>query len=259
MRQKLKLLLSYDGTDFGGWQRQKGGRPTIQGTLEQALSRLFDEPIKICGAGRTDAGVHAIGQVAHCWVSKDPTKYTSLLRALNGLTPSSIAIRGAWLAPQDFHAIASARFKVYKYLIHNASIPTALRARYTWWVQTPLDIKKLNAYSKILVKKQDFKSFQTAGTNPPNTVREVFKAEWKRLSPHLVEFTIVGDGFLKQMVRNIVGTQMYLFQNDRPVSDMAEILAAKDRQKAKATAPPQGLYLCSVHYPHSLDNKCRKI
>lgn len=258
MRHKIKLFISYDGTDFAGWQRQKGGQTTIQETLEKALSRLFDEEIKVVGSGRTDAGVHAVGQVAHFLTSKNPDRYR-LLQAINSLTPSSIAVKEAWAAPEDFHARASATHKVYRYFIHNSPVPTALRARFTTWIRPPLEAEKLNAYARFLVKKQDFKSFQSSGTEVASTVREIYSAEWKWVGPHLLEFTVVGDGFLKQMVRNIVGTQLDLFQNEQPPEEMGRILAATDRREAKTTAPPQGLHLWSVHYPRSLDNKCRKI
>ena len=154
-KYKVRLLLSYDGSDFGGWQRQKQAKPTIQGTLEQALSRIFSEEIRICGSGRTDAGVHAVSQTAHFWTSKEPSRF-NLMRSLNALTPDSIALKGAWLAPAEFHALASAERKTYKYLIYQSPIPSALKARYALWERSPLNLDYLNETAQYLVKKQDF-------------------------------------------------------------------------------------------------------
>lgn len=258
MAQKVKLVLSYDGSEFGGWQKQKSGPPTVQGTLEQALSRLFNDKISVLGAGRTDAGVHAINMVAHFKAPQDPKRY-NLIKSLNALTPASISIKEVWEAPEDFHAIASSTGKTYKYLIHNNPIPTALRRNFTTWVRPPLDLDYLNEISQILVGKQDFKSFQTSGSKVSTTVREILQAEWKKTGANDIEFTIHGTGFLKQMVRNIVGTQLDLARIRAPKQRLAEIIAAQNRQEAGKTAPPQGLYLYRVYYPKDLDNRCRKL
>lgn len=258
MSQKIKLLITYDGTDFGGWQRQKSGKPTIQGEIESALARIFNQKVNLVGSGRTDAGVHALGQIAHFRAPKDIHKY-NLVRALNSLTNEGIVIQSAWIAPDDFHAIASSQRKTYKYLILNNPTPSALRHRYTTWVRQPLNLEYLNQVSQLLLGEHDFKSFQTRGTEVPNTIRQIEHIQWRQKELHLVEFTITGDGFLKQMVRNIIGCQLDMFLAQSQATKIIEILDAKDRQKALSTAPPQGLYLYSVEYPHELDNKCRKI
>ena len=255
---KIRIDISYDGTDFFGWQRQNQGQATVQEELEKALRRLFEEDITVVGSGRTDARVHAIRQTAHFSTKRDPAKY-NVVRALNSMLPTSIVIREAWLVPGDFHALFSAEQKTYKYLIHNFPQATALRRNFVYWVQKPLNLSVLNSFCPIIEKKQDFKSFQTSGTEVETTVRTVFKAHWRQIEPHLLEFRITGDGFLKQMVRNIVGTMLYLERNGGSPQDLAEILRAEDRQSAKDTAPAQGLYLCGVKYPRDLDNKCRKI
>lgn len=258
MSTKVKLQLAYDGSEFGGWQRQKTAMPTVQGVLEKAVSRLFNTNVKVVGAGRTDAGVHALGQVAH-FVAPQPIERYNLVHAINSLTPASLSVHQAWEVPDEFHALASCTGKVYRYLILNTPTPSALRRHHFTWMRHPLDLENLNQMSQFLVGEQDFKSFQSAGTPVKSTVRKVWKAHWRRRSPQLVEFSIHGNGFLKQMVRNIVGTLLELQWNKEPPETIREILNARDRSQAGTTAPPQGLYLYHVQYPSSLDNKCRKL
>lgn len=252
----MRLLISYDGTDYHGWQRQRGHR-SVQGTIETALEKFYKQPIKLMGASRTDTGVHAIGQTAHFDAPRDPFK-GDLRFALTGMTPPNIVLKQAWHAPNLFHAIASAEKKTYRYHVLNRRVPSALRYRYTHWIRHPLDVDFLNEASRFLLGKQDFKSFQTSGTKVKSTTREIMAASWEREKDTLI-FTVTGNGFLKQMVRNIVGTLIDLNMNQRDPSDLRTILDAKDRRKAGPTAPPQGLYLAKVYYPEDLDNECRKL
>jgi len=259
---KIKLLLSYDGSAFAGWQRQNHApKPTGQGTLEALLSRLFDVQVKVMGASRTDAGVHALGQVAHFRAPKPLTKY-KLLKSLNAMAPDALVCRAAWEAPEDFHALASAHSKTYRYLIHNSPTRSPLRHNHTAWVNRPLDLEFLNRTTAHLVGTHDFKSFQSSGSEVTTTTREILKASWRRPAQggqNLVEFSITGTGFLKQMVRNIVGTCLDLHQDGEAPEMIKEILNARDRRQALSTAPPQGLYLIKVHYPRDLDIRCRKL
>jgi tRNA pseudouridine38-40 synthase len=260
--QRIKLIVSYDGTDYCGWQKQKDhkhgpDKPSLQETIEIALSKLFNEKIDLCASGRTDAGVHAVAQVAHFDTTKKLPK--DLCWAIKSLLPESIAVRQAWLAPLDFHSTLSAERKTYRYWVWNSQRPTALLSRYTNWVRFPLDLDYLNEQAQYLVKRQDFKSFQSVGTPVQTTVREVYKAHWRKRKNHIVEFEITGSGFLKQMVRNIVGTQLDLCIKGQPIERIDEILKACDRRRAGTTAPPQGLFLYRVYYPSALDNKCRQI
>jgi tRNA pseudouridine38-40 synthase len=260
--QKIKLLVTYDGTDYCGWQKQKDhkhgpDKPSLQETLEIALSKLLNEKIDVCASGRTDAGVHALAQVADFATSRPLPK--DLCWALRSLLPTSIVVRKAWLAPKEFHSTLSATHKTYRYWVWNAPRPTALLARYSHWVRQPLDLDYLNEQAKFLLKNQDFKSFQSVGTPVLTTVREVYEAHWRRKRNNVVEFQITGSGFLKQMVRNIVGTQLDLYMKGQPIEKMDEILKALDRRKAGTTAPPQGLFLSRVYYPRELDIKCRQI
>ena len=255
---KIKMLLSYDGTNFGGWQRQKSGQPTIQGSLEQALTRVFDQPTRVCGSGRTDAGVHARVQVAHFWSPRE-VEGAKLLYALNSLTPEGIAIHGLWEAPDHFHAITSAKKKTYIYEIHNAQTPSAFKERFSVWRRDNFDLDLLNSYSTNLLGRQDFKSFQTSGSEVQDTVREVFEACWERPSKEQLIFRITGNGFLRQMVRNIVGTFIGLHGEKAETSAVRDILRSLDRRAAGTTALPQGLCLDSVSYPMELDNQCRQL
>ncbi len=257
--RKIKLLLSYDGTGYRGWQRQLGDDLTIQGTLEDVLSQIYNEPIKITGSGRTDAGTHAVGQVAHYLAPKILQKEERLTHALNSLLPDSIVVKGAWLAPDDFHARKSARRKTYVYRIWNHPVRSALWRERALWVPRPLDLKRLQTLASSVLGEKDFKSFQTSGTAVLTTVRRIDQCHWVPKSPNLLELQIRGSGFLKQMVRNLVGTLLFLERSPDGEAAMQKIFAARDRQAAKATAAAHGLYLYHVDYPPALDNKCRKL
>lgn len=256
--RKIRLLLSYDGTPYQGWQKQPG-RSTVQGTLEAVLTQIYSEPIRTIGSGRTDAGTHAVGQVAHFEAPKVLASEDKLLRALNALLPESIAVKGVWLAPDDFHALASARRKTYIYRIWNHPIRSALWAHRALWVPQTLNMEKLDKLARECVGRKDFKSFQTSGTPVKSTVRLIDACQFVNRSPALLEFRVRGNGFLKQMVRNLVGTILYLERNGGDVADLRQIFEARDRQVAKATAPAHGLYLYRVEYPAALDKKCRKL
>jgi tRNA pseudouridine38-40 synthase len=266
----IRLIVSYDGTDYAGWQRQSDTspdpRPTIQATLEDALSKIFNTSIRAQASGRTDAGVHALAQNVHFKIpltsSGEPIKNPldmKLVRSINALTPDSFSVRNAYIAPLEFHALHSAEKKTYKYVIHNSPTLAPMRARYSYWFDKPLDVDKMNAVTEGLIGEHDFKSFQTSGTELKTTVRRILEAGWLRTDAETVEFRITGTGFLKQMVRNIVGTVIYLHQNGFGPEEMQKILLAKDRQAAKSTARPEGLFLERVYYPADLDNQCREL
>jgi tRNA pseudouridine38-40 synthase len=259
---RIKLLITYDGTDFCGWQKQKDHKhaselPSLQESIEKALMKIFNEPVSLSASGRTDTGVHALAQVGHFDTERPIPK--DLCWAVRGHLPPSIVIKEAWIAPEEFHSTLSATHKTYRYQIWNRPRASALLHRYSWWVRRPLDLDHLNESSEFLLKKQDFKSFQTSGGNVKTTIREILSARWIRKKNGLVVFEVTGKGFLKQMVRNIVGTQVDLMMKGEAPARMCEILEAKDRQKAGTTAPPQGLFLYRVYYPEVLDNKCRQI
>ncbi len=254
---RVRIHVSYDGTDFAGWQRQTV-LSSVQGTLEAAVSRIYAKPIYVLGASRTDAGVHAHQQVAHFDAPRDPSLF-DLRYAIQCLTPDSVVIKELFQAPHDFHSIACVTDKIYKYRVINRRVPSALRNRYTYWVRFPLSLDYLNEAAQYLVGKQDFKSFQSAGTPVQTTVRHLTQARWDQLDEDTIEFTVQGDGFLKQMVRNIVGTLIDMNKDGVPPDRVKTLLEAKDRRLAGPTAPPQGLFLYKVNYPEAVDIKCRKL
>lgn len=256
--RKIKLLISYDGTPFQGWQKQPGA-PTVQGTLENVLTQIYNEPIRTMGSGRTDTGTHAVAQVVHFEAPKVLASEGKLIRSLNALLPETIAVKGAWLAPDEFHALASARRKTYIYRIWNHPIRSALWHQRALHVPHPLNLKFLDSLGRQVIGRKDFKSFQTSGTPVNSTVRVMDVCTWRQRSGHLIEFRIRGNGFLKQMVRNLVGTMLHLERNKGSIADLRAIFEARDRQAAKTTAPAHGLYLYRVEYPAGLDNKCLKL
>ena len=262
--QKIKLLISYDGTDFCGWQRQKDHKhgpsaPSIQETLEKALEKLFNHPINVSASGRTDAGVHALAQVCHFEVETSRKIPRDLCWALKAKLPPSITAKAAYAAPREFHATLSAVNKTYRYWVWNSDRGSALLHRYSWWIRNPLDLDRLNQMSQHLLGKQDFASFRSMGTPVKHTVREIYEALWWQRRPGLLEFKVTGNGFMKQMVRNMVGSQVDIAWRGQPVEKIKEMIAFQDRTKSGPAAPPQGLFLERVRYPKSLDRKCRRL
>lgn len=259
---RVRLLVSYDGTDFCGWQRQ-GPRalPSLQQTVDEALGKFFNQPIILYASGRTDAGVHAMAQVCHfdVDVTEERLRSRDICYALKALLPPTISVRKAWIAPPEFHATLSATHKTYRYYIYNHRRINPIWRRYADWIYGPLDVDYLNAAAGHVIGRFDFKSFQTSGTPVKDTVRTIMAAEWTRKSRNLLQFSVTGQGFLKQMVRNLVGTQLMLHKYARPPEDMATILAARDRRQAGPSAPPQGLFLWRVYYPEILDKGCRPL
>ncbi len=259
---RIKFTVSYDGTDFCGWQRQnQDHKPSVAQTLQTALEKIFQHPIKIFASGRTDAGVHALNQVCHFDTVKDEKQLIGwdLAWALRSKLPDTIVVKKAWLASEDFHATISADRKTYRYLVYNSQQPSALLSRFTGWMRQPMDLDYLNKCSQFILGEHDFKSFQSVGTDVPHTVRTIYRAEWAWKKPHIAQFTITGSGFLKQMVRNIVGTQLLAHRKGWKPEQIDQILKALDRQIAGPPAEPQGLYLMKVYYPQDLDNKCREL
>lgn len=257
-----RILFSYVGTGYYGWQKQPHSSPTIQEELEKTLSKLFDAKISVVASGRTDAGVHAYGQVAHFNAPKRFSHFKNLKKSLNSLLPNTIVVRDIFEAPEDFHARASVKEKTYIYKVLRSKNPSPFLHDRALWYPQYLNLDLLNELSKVLIGEHDFASFQSQGTDVATTVRKIFAAKWTQPSENLVEFRITGSGFLKQMVRNIVGTLLDLHDEKdltNHAAKLAEILAAKSRQAAGSTAVAHGLYLHHVVYPKELDNRCRKL
>jgi len=253
MVRNIKLLIEYDGANYLGWQVQKKG-PTIQGMIEEKLKMLTGEGIRLTGSGRTDAGAHAFGQVAHFKTRSDMAPQ-SFQRALNSLLPPDIVIKGVMEAREDFHARKQARSKVYEYRILNGPIRSAFFRGYAWHIPQKLDWEEVKRATRKLIGEHDFSSFRSTGTPTKTAVREVFRAEWKKGGDGLMHFEIEATGFLKQMVRAIVGTLSEVGKGKIGAEEFERILESKDREKAGPTAPALGLFLKEVKYEAVAQNR----
>jgi tRNA pseudouridine38-40 synthase len=251
----LKITLAYDGTRFVGWQRQAAGE-SIQGLLEAGLARFEGGPVTVNGAGRTDAGVHALGQVASARVSfrHEPG---AVLRGLNANLPADIRVLRVEEAPPEFHARFSVRSKTYRYLLRNAAYADPFGRHMAWHVPEPLDLSAMRAASAVLVGTHDFATFRSTGSDVNGTVRTVTRSELLAVSAGvlalpgeapLLAYEVDGNGFLRHMVRAIVGTLVEVGRGWRTAADLPGLLERGRRSEAGATAPPHGLFLVRVDY-----------
>jgi tRNA pseudouridine38-40 synthase len=248
----FRLTLEYDGSGFDGWQVQHGESRTVQGTLREALARVTGEAAAVLGAGRTDAGTHAEAQVAAVRLETSMTP-EALLRALNGVLPRDLAVRDARLAPDDFHPIRDAHSKRYRYAVWNAAARSPLRQRTHLYVAPRLDVAAMRAAAKALVGRHDFAAFMAARSAVRTTERTILSFEIEARGDGEILFQVVGSGFLRHMVRIIVGTLLQVGRGARPPGDLAEVLAGRDRQAAGPTAPAHGLTLVEVRYAAPAD------
>jgi tRNA pseudouridine38-40 synthase len=243
--RNIKLLLSYDGTDFSGWQRQPDRR-TVQQVLEEAIGQLTGGIPATNASGRTDAGVHALGQVVHFYTaSRHPPEV--FVKALNAMLPRDVRVRGAWEMPQSFHATLDAKAKLYRYVIDNGRIADPFQTRYSWHVYQPLDTNAMHRAAQALKGRHDFHSFETDWPNRTSSVRTITHVAVNRMND-VVWIDVEADGFLYNMVRAITGTLVEVGKGKWPGSKVAEVLAAEDRREAGPTAPAQGLFLVRVRY-----------
>jgi tRNA pseudouridine38-40 synthase len=259
--RNLKLVLSYDGSEFSGWQVQPDAA-TVQGTLALAIGRITGEKVLPQGSGRTDAGVHALAQVAS-FVTESSVPTANFVRALNDILPAAIRVLEVTEAPADFHARHSAQAKTYRYRILRDSICPPFVARYVWHFPYPLDEDAMAQSAGLVVGAHDFTSFAAVDPergrtgeevsrekmpeNVPENLRRIFSSSWERQGEEFV-YTICGSGFLHHMVRNLVGTFILVGKGTLQVADVTRILEAKNRSAAGATAPASGLYLVGVEY-----------
>ena len=277
----FRITLAYEGTRFVGWQRQAAGT-SIQGLLEDALRALAGREVVVAGSGRTDAGVHALGQVASFLLDR-PIAPDALVRALNARLPGEVRVLTAQAVPPDFHARFAARFKTYRYRIWNAGIMSPFERRYAWQVIDPLDVEAMSVAARLVEGHHDFAAFRAAGSatratertitasrivsDRGSTTRAVTGGEhgtpcsatvpdgdpFDVLRPGvpagaLIFYDITGDGFLRHMVRTIVGTLVEIGRGRQPAGWMQEVMASGDRTRAGPTAPPEGLFLVRVDY-----------
>jgi len=243
--RRLKLALEYDGTAYHGWQVQPG-LDTIQGRLEAALSRLAGSPIHVMGAGRTDAGVHALGQVASC-NAEVRLDDLPLRRALNAILPEDIVVTNVDAAPAEFDARRSARMKTYRYTLLRRAYPSAREGRYSLYVPYAVDMDAMAEAAQYLVGTHDFSAFRAGACAAATPIRTVQRAVW-RAEGDLWHFEVDGTAFLQYMVRIIVGTLLDVGRGRRRPAEIPEILASRDRRRAGKTAPPHGLCLVAVAY-----------
>jgi tRNA pseudouridine38-40 synthase len=266
----FKITLAYDGTDFVGWQRQAAG-VSIQGLLEEALRELDQRDVTVTGAGRTDAGVHALGQVAAFSIER-ALAADAVVRALNARLPEAVRVLSAQEVPASFHPQFGARAKTYRYRIWNGDVSSPFERRYAWHVPGTLDLDAMQAAARILEGVHDFAAFQSTGGETKTTEREVLssriadcglRTDWlidsadSAESPEslirnpqsaMVAYQIVGTGFLRHMVRAIAGSLVEVGRGRRPAEWLADVLASRDRGLAGPTAPAEGLFLVSVTY-----------
>lgn len=246
-----KLLIQYDGTDFHGWQVQDNQR-TVQGELQRVLSLLEDADVSVAGSGRTDAGVHAEGQVASVKLNRNLTP-EKLRAAINGNMWQDVRILQVEKAPEDFHARFSAKGKTYIYRVVNAPVISPFWSRYAHHETRPLDVSQMNVAARVFLGKHDWTAFSSANTDAQTRVRTIteFTVEsiWDtRANASLVEFRITGDGFLRYMVRSIVGTMLEVGRGEKDSDTIQTAIISGNRELAGITAPANGLTLLKVYY-----------
>jgi tRNA pseudouridine38-40 synthase len=243
----VTLVLEYDGTRYVGWQVQPNG-PSVQAEVERALATLHHAPRRVTAAGRTDAGVHARGQVVS-FAEPEPLPLRAYVQGMNALLPPDVAVRSARLEREGFDARRSARGKRYRYVIENGPTRAPLSRRHAWQHFQPLDVAAMRAAAAHLVGRHDFAAFQASDCASRHAVREVRRLDVLGERGGRIEVVVEATAFVKHMIRNIVGTLVEVGQGKRSPASVPELLATRDRTRAGPTAPPQGLCLDEVFYP----------
>jgi tRNA pseudouridine38-40 synthase len=243
--RNIKITVEYDGTGYQGWQRQPNGI-SIQEILENKLALITNGAVRLFGSGRTDAGVHAGGQVAN-FKTETTIECRNLLRGINSLLPNDIAVSDVIDVEDDFHARYSAKSKVYSYNIYNSSVRSPLYRNYSWHIFEKLNVESMKKAALYLPGTRDFSSFCAAGSDAKTYTRTVLDCSIVEETPMII-FTIEADGFLRYMVRNIIGTLVDVGKGRKTPEEFMEVMDSKDRTNAGITAPPQGLVLKEVKY-----------
>ncbi len=244
--QNIKLTIEYDGTNYSGWQIQKNTEFTVQEKLQKAFKKINKKPVKVQGASRTDAGVHAMGQAANC-ILDVVIPIERIPAAVNRLLPKDIICKKAERVKMDFHARYDSIGKKYRYRIYNQKLPSVFVRNYSYYYRQDIDLALLKKACQYFVGTQDFASFQASGCAAKNTVKTLKSMEVIQKDRE-IWFEIQGDGFLYNMVRIIIGTLIELSMGKIQITDIKKIISAKDRSKAGFTAPAQGLSLLEVYY-----------
>jgi len=242
----IRLTLEYDGSAYAGWQRQPNGL-SVQELVEDALAQIYRQPVTLISSGRTDAGVHALGMVAHFTAPRE-LPLSACREGVNTHLPADIVVTTAAVAADDFHARYSAVGKWYRYSIWQGEVRSPLRGRRAWHLRSPLDLEAMRTAAASLVGEHDFAAFRSSGCDAKTTRREIFAMRLVE-EGELLQVDVAGSGFLRNMVRVIVGTLVEIGQGKRPVDSVTELLQSGDRTAAGVTAPPQGLCLMRVYYP----------
>ncbi len=251
--RRICLFLEYDGTHYHGWQIQPED-VTIQAVLEGALSRILGENVRVIGAGRTDAGVHALGQAAHFLTASD-LDVSALFKAVNSLLPHDIVAKTVLEVPETFHARRSVLKKRYEYWIRNDPLRSVFSERFEWHFKIPLDLTRMQQAARHLVGEHDFSSFQASGCEAGiNPIRTITLLKVERLAEKQIRVSVEGPSFLRYMVRNIVGTLVEVGSGRIDDQSICRILEARDRRKAGRTAPAKGLFLKWIEYPEIADS-----
>jgi len=242
---RIRITLEYDGSNYSGWQLQ-AGQDSIQARLEAVLERIFAQKIRVHGSGRTDAGVHALGQVAAFDLPREFAP-PELKRAMNSLLPPDIAIVEAAAARDDFDPRRDARLRVYEYRVINRERRSAFDFRYAWLVPAPLEPAAMNAAARCFVGEHDFAAFRSLGSEEKTTLRRVFVSEWSREGDRFV-YRVEASGFMRHMVRTMVATMVAVGRGKLAPEQVTALIEARDRALAPASAPPCGLFLVEVRY-----------
>ena len=246
-KQNIRLTLAYDGSRYHGWQRQKNGI-TIQEVVEEKLAVMCKAPVRLISSGRTDAGVHALNQVCN-FTAPSSLDSDAIEKGLNALLPDDIHVKKAERVPDEFHARYSAIRKTYEYRILNGNSPNVFLRHYVWHIRSPLDINEMKRCLYVLKGSHDFSAFKSSGSSNTNPVRSIYRAEIQGPGKdNILRISIEADGFLRHMVRNIIGTVVEAGHGKMDMNGFREVLESKDRQSAGIKAPAQGLFLVSVHY-----------
>ena len=246
MVKNFKMIIEYDGTDYHGWQRQKQDR-TIQGKIEQAILLMTAKQVRLYASGRTDAGVHACGQTANFCCETELTP-EAIQKGLNSILPSDIVIQECRSVHESFHARYDVKSKIYHYKILNRSLPAAIGRQYALFVRRKLDTAAMRQAITHILGSHDFKSFEGTGSPRSHTIRNVMAADLTEKADGRLTFKIEADGFLRFMVRNIVGTLLDVGLGKISNEEFKKILESRDRSRAGATAPSHGLFLMEVKY-----------
>jgi tRNA pseudouridine38-40 synthase len=244
--KNIKLILEYDGSGYHGWQRQVG-MTTVQEVLEEKIGTMTGETVNVIASGRTDAGVHALHQVAN-FKTRTHLHPATLKKGLNALLPEDIFIKQAAFVPMDFNSRYNAKSKIYEYRILNRKEPDIFLRSYTWHVATGLNLENMGKCLSLLLGRHDFSSFKSSGSGIINPVREMTKADLTGPADGLLRFLFEADGFMRHMVRNIIGTVAEVGRGRITVDEFVVIFHSRDRKKAGLKAPPQGLFLKMVNY-----------